>query len=583
MTQRAARNLDILLTAEGTYPVVRGGVSTWCDMLVRGVEGVNYHIYTIMANPHLANRYELPPGVRNLRIPMWGTEEPTEHLDIHFSTVYDRKLRTSDEVIRRDFLPLLDALMLHLWAPNLEGVTVGRLFHQLYLFFQEYDYLEAFAQGQVWDFYLEGLRKGRWIKLKDLPTLQEAMQTIGWLYRFMVVLNTPIPKVDVTHSSAAAFCGLPGVVAKLENRTPFLLTEHGVYLREQYLSIGRSNMSPFSKRFLLGLIRQVTAANYAYADVVAPVAAFNARWEQLLGVQQNRIRVIYNGVNPANFTPRPRPAGAPLTVVSVARIDPIKDIFTLLRTAVLVLGEMPEARFVVYGGVSVPSYYQKCLDLKAELGLDERFIFAGHVNDVPAAYASGDVVVLSSISEGFPYAVVEAMMSERAVVATDVGGTREACAGVGLLVPPKNPEEMAKALLKLLRDSELRHSLAQEARERALTYFTIQRNVTLYRQMYEQLASRHVPAAAASLSELVARRRQLSLNRAQALAAVGQLHPAIREYRSAADLDPSGPATPAILLQIAELYLALGQPDRSWHEIQRAEALAAAHFTKPVA
>jgi glycosyltransferase involved in cell wall biosynthesis len=91
-----------------------------------------------------------------------------------------------------------------------------------------------------------------------------------------------------------------------------------------------------------------------------------------------------------------------------------------------VKGKIPEVRFVVYGSVSVPEYFKVCQSLVRELSLEENFIFAGHVDDIPAAYRSGDVIVLTSITEAFPYSVVEAMMSGKAVVATDVGGIREA-------------------------------------------------------------------------------------------------------------------------------------------------------------
>jgi glycosyltransferase involved in cell wall biosynthesis len=543
-------------------------------MLVRGVQGVRYQIYAVLAHPYLSNRYEIPKSVPVLRVPMWGTEQPSEHLDLPFSVVYERRLRTTDAVLRQEFLPLFDEVQHAIWSPQTNGRRHGQVLHSLYQWFRDYDYQEAMKSTQVWDFYTEGLRTDRWTKLAGMPTLADSVQAMGWLYRFLVILNTPVPKADVTHASAAAFSGLPGVLAKLESKTPYVLTEHGVYLREQYLAVGRSNMSPFSKQFLMGLVRSTATVNYAYADIVAPVAAFNARWERRYGVAEDKIKVIYNGVDPGTFQPRPRPVGAPLTVVAVARIDPLKDILTLLRAAAKVCQQIPQVKFVVYGGVSVPDYYQECLALQQELGLEESFVFAGHVSDVASAYASGDVVVLSSISEGFPYSVVEAMMCGRAVVATDVGGTREACAGAGLLVEPRNPTGMAEAILRLLKEPALRTSMAEEARERALAYFTIERNLQLYRDTYASLAARYAPTI--QLPELVARRRLLALDRARVLQATGHYAEAIPEYRLAADLDPAGPATPALLLTIAELYLSQGDIRNSWREMERAEALATA-------
>lgn len=566
--------IDVLLTTEGTYPVSLGGVSTWCDTLVHRVPGVRYQVYAVLAHPYFPNRYDIPRGVPVLRVPMWGTEHPTDHLEMPFSEVYERKVRTTDEVIRQEFLPQFDELQRGIWDPDTDGRRHGDILYRLYRWFRDYDYQAAMKSPLVWDFFIDGLRRNRWTSPPALPTVADSVQAMGWLYRFLVILNTPVPEADITHASAAAFAGIPGALAKLDRRTPYLLTEHGVYLREQYMSVGRSNLSDFSKQFLMSLVRSATAVNYAYADVIAPVAAFNARWERRYGVPEEKIRVIYNGVDPNVFRPEKRPAGTSPTVVSVARVDPLKDIVTLLRSAAVVHQQMPEVKFVVYGGVSVPAYYRECLALRSELGLDECFVFAGHVDDVASCYASGDVIVLTSVSEGFPYSVIEAMMSGRALVATDVGGTREACAGTGLLVEPRNQTAVAEAIMRLLRDPALRLSLAEEARERALTYFTVQRNLQLYHDTYAGLMAREAPPS--ELSAALARKRQLALDRARALQAAGRTREAIAEYRTAIDMAPTSPATPVLLLAIAELYLARGELTDSVREMERAEALAEA-------
>jgi len=77
------------------------------------------------------------------------------------------------------------------------------------------------------------------------PTLAELKQAYRLLYHLLMVLHFPIPCADIAHSSAASFCGLPCVLAKLANGTPYLLTEHGVYLREQYLNLRRQVKSFF--------------------------------------------------------------------------------------------------------------------------------------------------------------------------------------------------------------------------------------------------------------------------------------------------------------------------------------------------
>jgi glycosyltransferase involved in cell wall biosynthesis len=133
---------------------------------------------------------------------------------------------------------------------------------------------------------------------------------------------------------------------------------------------------------------------------------------------------VYNGVDPANF---PMLDGEPEEpVISWAgRVDPIKDLETLLRAFSLVHKEMPEAKLRLFG--SPPkgreSYLERCQALAAELGIAEAATFEGHLDNVHLAYEAGRIVVLSSVSERFPYSLIEAMTCGRTCVATDVSGS----------------------------------------------------------------------------------------------------------------------------------------------------------------
>ena len=101
------------------------------------------------------------------------------------------------------------------------------------------------------------------------------------------------------------------------------------------------------------------------------------------------------------------------------------------------------------------------------------------------AYAAGHVVVLCSISEGFPYSLIEAMACGRPCVATDVGGVSEALADdAGVVVLPRDPAGLAAACLKLLHDPDLRKSFGVKARERALEHFTVDRAVRAFDEIY---------------------------------------------------------------------------------------------------
>jgi polysaccharide biosynthesis protein PelF len=95
------------------------------------------------------------------------------------------------------------------------------------------------------------------------------------------------------------------------------------------------------------------------------------------------------------------------------------------------------------------------------------------------------VVVLCSISEGFPYSLIEAMTCGRPCVASDVGGVSEALThDAGIVVPPRDPAALAGACLTLLRDADLRKSFGATARRRALEHFTVDRAVGAFDEIY---------------------------------------------------------------------------------------------------
>lgn len=95
---------------------------------------------------------------------------------------------------------------------------------------------------------------------------------------------------------------------------------------------------------------------------------------------------------------------------------------------------------------------------------------------------------MASISEGFPFAIIEAMLSRATIVSTDVGGVREAIADTGLLVRASQPEQMAEAILKLLlMDEQERSQYGKKALERSLKLFTQETFLAEHREIYDKL------------------------------------------------------------------------------------------------
>ncbi len=277
------------------------------------------------------------------------------------------------------------------------------------------------------------------------PTLHDAVTATTLLEHALRPLAAPYPEEGVAHAVSGGVAVLPGLAALDRHGVPLLLTEHGVYLRERYLGYRTAPYRWPVKALLLGFFRLLAEESYRRAALITPGNRYNRLWEEQGGAAPESIRTVYNGVDPAAFPPAgPEPEQPVLSWAG--RVDPIKDLETLIRAFALVRAELPAARLRLFGGTprGGEAYRERCEALAAHLGHGEAVTFEGRVEDIKDAYAAGNVVMLSSISEGFPFTLIEAMSCGRATVSTDVGGVREAVGDAGLVVPPRDPAAMAR-------------------------------------------------------------------------------------------------------------------------------------------
>ena len=165
----------------------------------------------------------------------------------------------------------------------------------------------------------------------------------------------------------------------------------------------------------------------------------------------------------------------------------MKGQLDLIHAAAILKESYRDLEIRFYGASNDPVYYENCKRRVAEMHLENNVTFAGSTKEPWKAYSNADVVAIPSISEGFPFAALEAMLCGAAIVATDVGGVAEAIGDCGLLVPAKTPQAMAEAITFLLSDPATRERLGRNARARALEHFTEQQFLDSYENTYQQL------------------------------------------------------------------------------------------------
>ena len=199
-------------------------------------------------------------------------------------------------------------------------------------------------------------------------------------------------------------------------------------------------------------------------------------------VPRAKIRVVYNGASIVPRRPAAAPArrGAPLRVLTIARMHPQKGLDDLIRA----VPRIPNATFAIAGDGPERGYLEECA---RSLGVADRVAFLGFREDVSDLLDDCDVVVLPSLYEGLPLVLLEAMAREKPIVGTAVPGIDEVLEdGAGVLVPPRDPEALAAAINALAADPDHARRIAARGRERVEARFSVERMVDGVAEVYAE-------------------------------------------------------------------------------------------------
>jgi len=237
-------------------------------------------------------------------------------------------------------------------------------------------------------------------------------------------------------------------------------------------------------RFLAGLSTNIIAVSHAV----------NRRFSWMRN-REIKIKTIYNGIDLEEFNPaldrqniriefglKP---DTPL-VGTVGRLDWYKGYPYLLKAARKVVDNIPECHFLIVGDGAKRKELEKLIN---KLDLNDNVFFAGRRNDIPEILASLDLFVLSSVSEGLGRSIIEAMAMQKAVVATNIGGIPEVVkhSVSGILVPAKNADAFAEAIIDLIKNKDKALKMAIAGRKLAETKFNLNFNVEKIQNLYFDL------------------------------------------------------------------------------------------------
>ena len=469
--------MRVRLVGEGTYPVTRGGVGTWSDQLVRGLPDVAFSV-TVLTAGRASAAYDLPRNVGSVfAADMWGPIPPRKTIQRRHWAAFEEAW----EVIcghaygrgGRTARVTLDAWMV---------LTRPELAERLWWLLNDRRSLGLLNEIR--------LRAGL-----EPSSGRDVASSMAYVARMIMPISFPAVDADVMHVTSGG-SSLLAALPSYAHGVPILLSEHGVFYRERLMAMRATDWSFLQRNMVAAFLKSITQVGYEAASSIAPVSDFNGRWAVAMGADPAKVSTVHNGVDTTFFKPVSGEPDVP-TIVFVGRMDPLKDLRTLLRAVPRVVELIPNVRVRLIGPVPETNvaYVDGLKELITQLGLEDRVEILGPTSDPVAAYCSGTIAVLSSISEGFPYGALEPMACGRPVVATNVGGVPEVVGDAGILVPSRHPGALAEACAFLLGDASERKRLARHGRNRVEELFTLERMVGRFRDSYVAVSGLPDPMA----------------------------------------------------------------------------------------
>lgn len=484
---------DICLLLEGTYPYVAGGVSSWVDQLLNRYKDLTFSILYLGPRRSAQKKmhYKIPENVVDFReIYLFDYQIRKEHtkpgkkkdFEILFSFFKD---------MRSGNVALLPELLRIIGNPETRTISLHDLAHSL----------------EGWEMLL---------KLYNTEGEETSFLDYFWTWRFLFLpffslLRIDLPQARMYHSVSTGYAGAIGAMAKLKYNRPYLLTEHGIYTRERKIEISKadwifskeaneiivSDDREFFREWWIQLFSFLSKVSYEWADEIITLFDGNKKIEIEEGADPNKISVIPNGVDFQSLsTLKSKTDKSVYRIGLVGRVVPIKDIKTFIKAARKIYDDLPNVEILVIGPWDEDEdYYKECLFLVEMESLKNVVKFTGKVR-VSDYYPMLDIMVLTSISEAQPIAILEAEACGIPVVATDVGACRELVYGrtpddqllgvCGEIVPICNPEAVSKAVIKILKDPSLCKKMGNIGKKRVEMYYQMDDLVARYHAKYIQ-------------------------------------------------------------------------------------------------
>jgi glycosyltransferase involved in cell wall biosynthesis len=490
---------DIALLLEGTYPFIRGGVSSWVHQIITGLPEYNFALIFLGGDrQHYGKQqYVLPDNVTHLECHyLMDTEAASKPRPRRGNKAAFDAQRCLHEQFKSG-TPVQPDILHKVFADLGQKQGISR---------DDFLYSE-----ESWEMVDENYRK-----YCTEPSFVDYFWSIrimhAPLFQLAEVART-LPTVRMLHSISTGYAGLLGAIASEQRGIPFALSEHGIYTKERKIDLSQAQwihdptdqvsgtlneQLGYIRRLWIRFFEALGRLAYQQADPIVSLYQGNRQRQLQDGASQERTCIIPNGIEPARFDAarKARPDSIPKVLGLVGRVVPIKDIKTFIRAMRSISDTIPDVEGWIVGPEDEDeTYVRECKELVDSLGLNQRVKFLGFQN-VNEILPQLGLMVLTSISEALPLVILEAHAAGLPCLATDVGACRELLEGAseedralgasGAVVPIADPEATAREALRLLSNPEQWHRAQKAGLERVQRFYTLDSMFGAYREIYNR-------------------------------------------------------------------------------------------------
>ena len=493
-----ATEVDVMIFAEGTYPYVRGGVSSWIHQLIVHLDSIRFGICFIGSRPEDYGevRYEFPDNLLHVE---------THYMFDSLDAEVEASSRFSGEQKRYDMIRYL-----HEEMKGKEGDLASIIADPSF-----------FTETLSRSFFLHG--KGSWRYLNeqymahcpDLPFIDyfwtiRNMHSPLWL---LAEIAEKLPRCAVLHSPSTGYAGFVAALHSYFHDIPFYLTEHGIYTRERKIELLNAEWITYRTPLLMKSPEEFNYIKHLWIEFFTRLGLFSYRraekifslfpeaqkiqWS--LGAAIDKTEVIPNGVDTERLARalEERPPKVPPVISLIGRVVPIKDIKTFIRAMRIVADRIPDVEGWIVGPTDEDEeYYDECVKMVESLDLQKSVRFLGFQNILDIFPKTG-LMTLTSISEGMPLTILEGFAAGIPCVATDVGSCRDLIEGglderdreigiAGAVTEIANPAQLAHEYLHFLENETVWRAAQKSALERVQRSYRQESFLRQYENYYRK-------------------------------------------------------------------------------------------------